>query len=340
MIEDRLANSLENMDFHKLDSNVKGFYLYYKIIGNVSSIISIIQAPSGSEVTIEQYKSILAQIKDNFKSRGVSEIHLLSLIFTREVDRVKQLCLEEDEHWIIDLNSSRLIIYETQASDFMGLRSEIEKILEEEQNYTQRINPFSLCNTIIILTNIAAFFVLYHTKLFGGTDKMMEQGVLYWYLVKNNGEYYRLLTSMFMHADLGHLFNNMLALFFIGGILERATGRIKYLLIYFGTGIIAGIASISYNMMKGQVAYSIGASGAIFGVVGAMLYVLLVNRGRLENINSRQMILFVIFSLYGGIANAGIDEVAHIGGFIAGLIFAVILYRRPKRKDYFIHRED
>jgi rhomboid protease GluP len=132
----------------------------------------------------------------------------------------------------------------------------------------------------------------------------------------------------------------MLVLLFVGDNLERAAGKFKYLLLYFGTGILAGITSISYNMWKDYAnfsyeysAFSIGASGAIFGVVGAVLYIVIVNKGRLEDISSRQMVLFVVFSLYGGISNARIDQAAHVGGFMAGILLAAILYRRPRRNS-------
>jgi rhomboid protease GluP len=145
---------------------------------------------------------------------------------------------------------------------------------------------------------------------------------------------------MFMHSDFSHLFNNMLVLIFVGDNLERAAGKFRYLFLYFGTGILAGITSIGYNMWKengqffvGNSVFSIGASGAIFGVVGAMLFIVAINRGRLEDISTRQMVLFVVFSLYGGIVNTQIDQAAHIGGFLAGILLAAIVYRRPKRRN-------
>lgn len=368
MIEDRLANSLVNMDFKRINSNSDGIYMFYRIEKDEVSVISMIHAYTGTEFTVDQYKYILEQIKTNFTHMKIPKINLLSLIHSKNPGMAKHYCLEEDVHWIIDISENRLIIYESQASNFLGLKEVVEKSIEEERNNAVQSNGarsqeawqanpnnynntpyrgmlqadsnnkfkwFSPMNTIIIAANIIAYFILYHSGLFGGTDQMMSRGALNWYLVNKEGEYYRLLTSMFMHADVGHLFNNMLVLFFIGDNLERATGKVKYLFLYFGTGIIAGITSISYNMIKDTSVFSIGASGAIFGVVGAMLYVLILNRGRLENISSRQMILFTIFGLYGGIANAGIDEAAHIGGFVAGLLFAIILYRRPQRKADF-----
>jgi rhomboid protease GluP len=263
----------------------------------------------------------------------------------------------------VDTSSNRLIIYETQSVEFTGLRDSIEQLLEEEQRENplsqdsafyenlqnsqrmqgspaRKLKLFTLMNTIIIAINIIAFLVMHYTKAFGGEEQMLTGGALSWYFVKEQKEYYRIITSMFMHSNWSHLFNNMVVLLFVGVNLERAAGKVKYLLIYLGTGIIAGITSISYNMWKDYAefsyehsVFSIGASGAIYGVVGAMLYIVIANRGRLEDISTRQMILFVAFSLYGGISNAQIDQAAHIGGFFAGLLLAIIVYRRPKRKS-------
>jgi rhomboid protease GluP len=148
---------------------------------------------------------------------------------------------------------------------------------------------------------------------------------------------------MFMHADWNHLFNNMLVLVFLGDNLERAAGKWKYLFIYFGAGILAGITSIGYNMWNdggilniNSLVFSIGASGAIFGVVGAILYMVIINRGRLENIGTRQIAIFVILTLYGGIANSSIDQAAHVGGFLAGLLLTALIYRRPKRTNVIV----
>jgi len=361
MIEDRLSGRLLNKEYKVLHSNVEGVYLFYRTTGDESTIISVVHALNGEEFTVEQYKHMLVKIKANFIDRGLQEIYLLSLIFTLSPGNAKQFCLEEDEHWIIDLNSNQLIIYETQSSDFMGLRGELENMLEEELNYqklqgdtkgglgyenssfrdtvqnkTSKIRVFTLMNTIIIGINIIAYLVMYHTDLFGGTDQMIRKGGIFWYYVIENKEYYRILTSLFMHSGIEHLLNNMIVLLFVGANLERVTGKLKYLLLYFGTGIIADISSIVYNMVKDKqgneikAVYSIGASGAIFGIVGAMIYIIIVNKGRLEGISSRQIILFAIFGLYGGIINVGIDNAAHIGGILSGVLLAILLYRRPK----------
>jgi rhomboid protease GluP len=311
-----------------------------------------------------QYEHILQQIKANFSRSYPQNPHLLSLIFTREPNRAKLLCAEtqEDSHWIIDTVCSRLMIYETQSRDFTLLQRLIEQLLaeEQEQSGTQTAyesgykrpeqvqmmgrkasasNLLTAVNTGIIVINFLAFLFTQYVPVFGGKEAMLEKGALSWYFVKEHGEYYRILTAMFLHSGWDHLVNNMIVLLFIGSNLERATGRVKYLFIYLGSGIIAGICSISYNMWKEyeQVSFdkttiSIGASGAIFCLVGAILFIVIINRGRLEEISTRQMILFIILSLYGGIVNSQIDQAAHIGGFVAGIILTAVVYRRPERQ--------
>jgi rhomboid protease GluP len=361
MVEDRLSIGLSNMGYRRIDSNAQGIYLFYRVEENELSIVSVVHAISGREITLEQYEHILDQIKVNFRNSYPHQLRLLGLIFTRNPNEAKSLCAaaKQDSHWIIDLETNRLMIYETQSANFEGLRGMIEQLLAGEQYENpgaQIPNPdydnmpgqrripksqapaniqFTLINTAIIVLNIIVFLFTQFVPAFGGRERMIEKGALSWYFVKENNEYYRLLTSMFMHSGWSHLINNMVVLLFVGSSLERAAGRIRYLVIYFGTGIVAAISSISYNMWKEyahvsfeRTTISIGASGAIFGVVGAILFIVIINRGRLNEISTRQMILFVVLSLYSGIINTQIDQAAHIGGFVAGILLAVIIYRR------------
>lgn len=368
-MEDRLSNSLMSAGYHRVDSNAGGIYLYYRINGNKLEVVSVIHAVRGDEFTPDQYQHILEQIKANFKNSYPDRPNLLSLILTAEPSKAKLLFAEssQDSHWIIDISTNRLMIYENQSKDFSRLQELIEQLLIHEQyprvqsfvgdygngqsmsstgdrRVPDRATPnrmrFTLINTIIIIFNILIFLITQYTPLFGGKETSLTNGALSWFLVKEEGEYYRILTSMFLHSDWNHLINNMIVLLFVGSNLERAAGKMKYLMIYFGSGIVAGICSISYNMWKeyGNTFYpnttiSIGASGAIFGVVGAILFIVIINRGRLEEISMPQMILFVLLSLYSGIVNAHIDQTAHIGGFIAGIMLAALLYRRRGKNN-------
>lgn len=346
-IEEGLSNQLIDMGFKPLGTNINSIHLLYRQNNNEVEIILFFRALYGDELTPQDYSTLIHKIKSKFIGNELQIGGFLGIVLTAVPEKAKHFCLDEDNHWLIDITGKRLIIYENQAADVLGLKQKFEKVLEDARYETdasetvkyydnhplllKRPGWVTLFNTIIIALNIIIFLLVHFTKIFGGTEQIMAEGSLSWYFVKEEREYYRILTSMFLHNDFGHLINNMLVLFFVGDNLERAAGKLKYLIIYFGSGILAGISSISYNMIKEENVFSIGASGAIFGIVGAMGYILAVNKGRLEDISSRQIILFTIFSLYGGISSVNIDNIAHIGGFVAGILLALLLYRKPKK---------
>ena len=348
-IEDGIIRHLLDNDYKYLDIKINNMDMFYRTGSAATDIILILRIPRATEVTVDEYKLIINNIKNLFIQRGFVNINLLGLIFTAFSESAKKYCLKEDDHIIVDIINRRLIMYENLSPYFSELISAIEEVVHDEfydadinsGRYAGNIKDYShnkvqwitLVNTLIIAVNIIIYLAVHHTSLFGKTEEILHKGALSWYHVKEKGEYYRIFTSMFLHSDFEHLINNMLVLFFVGDKLEQIVGKVKYLIIYFVTGIIAGIFSIGYNMLKGEQVYSIGASGAIFGIVGAMVYILLVNKGRLQNISSRQILLFTLFSLYGGIVNTNIDNVAHIGGFIGGIILALLFYRKPIKQN-------
>ena len=112
--------------------------------------------------------------------------------------------------------------------------------------------------------------------------------------------------------------NNMVILFVLGDNLERALGKVKYLVFYLICGVGANVFSMVVSIREYELAVSAGASGAIFGVIGGLLYVVIRNRGRLEDLSTRQLALFVACSLYFGFTSTGIDNAAHVGGLVLG----------------------
>lgn len=187
------------------------------------------------------------------------------------------------------------------------------------------------CNIIIIIINVVVFF---YTDFFAleQNDAIISAGALGWHDVIEGGQWYRLFTCMFLHSNVEHIFNNMLILGYVGSCLENQLGKIRYGILYIGSGILAGCASMVYNMMQNNNVISIGASGAIFGVIGAMLFVVLFNRGKESEYNFRQIAVMAFLSLYGGFTSQGVDNAAHFGGFIAGFILAGMLTIFQKRR--------
>ena len=137
---------------------------------------------------------------------------------------------------------------------------------------------------------------------------------------------------MFMHFGFEHLVNNMVMLLVIGFTLEREIGTIKFLIIYLFSGLGGNLLSAVWDMMSGSFAVSAGASGAVFGIVGALLYVAIRNRGRIGDVSGRGLAFMVILSLYYGFTSGGVDNFAHIGGLLSGFILSTLLYWKRQRK--------
>lgn len=183
----------------------------------------------------------------------------------------------------------------------------------------------------LILVNLLVFTIV---ELTGGSDDTMHMlrcGASYTPMIMQ-GEYYRIFTSMFLHFGPQHLGNNMLVLFVLGGRLERTTGKLKYLLIYILGGMGGNLMCVFLELNNRDFAVSAGASGAVFAVMGAMIYAVIRGRGHIEDLSARQVFIMAAFSLYFGFTSEGVDNTAHVGGLICGFILAVLLYHPSHRK--------
>lgn len=191
-----------------------------------------------------------------------------------------------------------------------------------------RQKPEAICTVALIVINLAVFFIL---TLFGDTEDavfMLQHGAMYEPYITEGHEYYRIFTCLFLHFGINHLLNNMVMLGALGWNLELEIGKVRFVIIYFVSGIIGNLISLFYDFTLERPAVSAGASGAIFGLMGALLYVVIANRGRLGRLSGRGMLAMVILSLYFGLTSTGVDNLAHIGGLVSGFLLAVPLYRR------------
>ena len=188
------------------------------------------------------------------------------------------------------------------------------------------------CTIILIVINVIVFLALSFQGMTEDAEFMLEHGAMYVPYMMGGEEYYRLFTSMFMHFDMDHLMNNMIMLGAIGWNLEYEIGKIRFLIIYFASGLCGNILSAYGDIITNEYAVSAGASGAVFGIIGALLYVAIRNKGRIGNVSSRGIVLMIILSMYYGITSSGVDNLAHAGGLIGGFLLAVLLYWKRKRK--------
>lgn len=133
-----------------------------------------------------------------------------------------------------------------------------------------------------------------------------------------NGEYWRLVTAMFLHASIGHLVLNLLGLYIFGSLIEGAFGTLRFLAIYFVTGLAASAASFAFG---NPLIPAVGASGAIFGLLGAWLAFNLRRRSlSLARSNIQGALMLIVLNLFLGFAIPNIDNLAHVGGLVAGVV--------------------
>ncbi len=135
-----------------------------------------------------------------------------------------------------------------------------------------------------------------------------------------HGRYYTLITSMFLHANLLHLGLNMYALYILGKVVELSLGKVKYLLMYFISGVVGNLLSAFLDPRT----VGVGASGAIMGLLGYMVAMEYRVTGKL----SSSTIFIALFVIFGGFS-ANVDVLAHAGGFIVGLIWGLSRRFRP-----------
>ena len=189
-----------------------------------------------------------------------------------------------------------------------------------------------LFTILLIAVNVILFFYLSFQGMTEDAEFMLEHGAMYVPYMMEGKDTYRLFTSMFLHFDLDHLMNNMLMHAVLGWNLEYEIGKVRFLIIYFGSGLAGNILSGYADTLTGDFAVSAGASGAVFGLVGALIYVAMRNKGQIGNLSGRGMLFMAGISLYVGFTSSNVDNLAHIGGLIVGFILAVLLYWKRKNK--------
>ena len=147
------------------------------------------------------------------------------------------------------------------------------------------------------------------------------------------GEWWRLVTYMFLHGGIMHIFFNMWCLWDLGRLCESLYGRWTYAAIYFTTGIAGGLASLAWNPRT----LTVGASGAIFGLAGALIASFYLGEFSLPRIaisgTLRSLVIFAVFNLFLGGFFGGIDNACHIGGLVSGLGLGAVIARVAPHSD-------
>ena len=259
--------------------------------------------------------NILLDVNDNVKLENSKNIASVKLKNTKNI---------KEENIISkypDINDK--ILLESGLDLMIDVTNDInDKTEKENKVYESIFKPKKIVITnILIFINVLMFFVVFAASKANITaGALVSFGALYAPLVKN-GEIFRLITTGFLHGGVLHLLFNMYALYLIGTQLEGFIGKNNFLIIYFYSLISASLMSMIINPYT----VSVGASGAIFGLLGSLLYFGYQYRLYLGSVMKTQIIPVIVINLIFGFTMSGIDNAAHIGGLIGGALIAMAL---------------
>ena len=309
--------------------------------GNVEVLVTI-DYQKEIYLTAEVYATIKENFTRSFKEKGFSNVHIITLVLSCDLEKMNEVFGSESFSWYIDINEKRLFIPDGHVENFYGIKEKIEEFLPNIDDYVEKLEreqkkkninlkqiPF--VNVAIIVINIIMFILCAFMP-----ELLYNKGAFSFKLIQDTNEYYRFITSVFLHADTDHLLSNMLVLFFLGNSLESNLGHLRYVILYFLSAIGGNILSSIYEINFGSMIMSVGASGAIFGVMAAVFVLIIVRGGRWNSISFSRMLLMIIYSLYSGFVSENVNNAGHIGGFIVGLVIMVlysIIERLQKKKE-------
>ncbi len=300
---------------------------------NLEDDYKIVRIVSGYIHNNEQFKFDIAKTKSllkTIKKKTLSfKINALS-IFVNLGDNVDISEFEDTPnikfaniHEADDLNKYRFVIdaYPDITKDidfkekglelFMKITSDINKKNEGDAKMNEDV--FTPKKPIVTYALIIINVIVFLLSLFN--ESIIQMFAVNRFFIADLGQYYRLFTGIFLHANFLHLIFNMYALYVIGMQLESFLGKGKYLAVYLLSGLGGSMLSIFFSN-----GYSVGASGAIFGLMGALLYFGYHYRVYLDSVVKSQIIPLIILNLLIGFTSTGIDNWAHIGGLVGGIL--------------------
>ena len=193
-----------------------------------------------------------------------------------------------------------------------------------------RLKQQPVVSAALVILNVGIFLMC----MFGNSS-LYVMGRLSADSILIKRDYWRIVAAMFLHSGTDHLFSNMIILFFVGAIIEKEIGHIKFALLFLLSGICGNLLSLLSKVMTVD-SYSIGASGAVFGLDGALLAMVLFWDRKLLQVTPVRVAAMIFLSIYGGFASENIDNAAHVGGLAAGFLLGCIFCLLKHIKNKFI----
>lgn len=279
---------------------------------------------------IDDWEELLKPMKLKDRKSVKMKVFYLSSENSEDVDEnerivkdLSQSFITDDELPPIEEQEQRVNLYKVNLSRRLYLKN------KERENVFTYGKPFF--TYILLALNIFMFIMLEMNGSSLDIHHLIKSGAKYNPAIID-GEWWRIISSMFLHIGIFHLFMNMLALYYLGMTVERIYGSARFLFIYFLAGIGGGLVSFAFS-----ISVSAGASGALFGLFGALLFFGLIHKRLFFQTMGRGVLIIVAINIVFGFLIPQVDMGAHLGGLIFGFIAAAIVHL-PNNKHKWLQR--
>ncbi len=337
MVIQLLDKYLQNQGYIACKTEYPQIKEYCKEENSCVNILQLVDLKKDCELTNEQFIAQKSKISEAINK----DVHILSLVFYENYSDALACVWDEYMCWLIDRQNLTFADNSDRVEDFYGLKEELGRWLIETKALIQSGDVNAISRKLMsdqerevylekqkkkpspVSVSLVVINVIIYCTYFIIGEPFITSGQMNFELV-SQGQIYRLVTAMFLHGGIQHIAGNMILLYFLGQIIENKTGSVKYGIIYLVSGIMGNVVSYLYEMVSGARYVSVGASGAVYGLIGALIY-LVIRKTQGLNIDKKRLFLMVAYCIYSSFATEHIDFAAHLGGMLFGFIVTALL---------------
>ena len=330
-------------DSPEFDNSTK----YMGLSKHIGSVLYVVIIVNLDTITLDEFMKVFDDYKMMLEKMNLRNILVYNVLASSSVgeDAKKLVQATEDffdqqlitMYWAVDTTANS--VYSKERDDFIGIKSHIQNSLSGED---QLIIPESFksirrkgvsLNTarpvtnknIVVICLLMTFVTLTLSMQMSGGSQYIEVLIRYGALEPNrvfyDGEYFRIFTTTFLHSGTMHLLFNGLSLYIFGTLAEKYLGVTRFVIIYLFSGLVASLLTLFFVD-----AVSVGASGAIFGIKGALLAITHKTGKAVSHFSSDTLILYIAGSIAFSFLIPNVGHIAHVSGLIAGYVFGSALY--------------
>lgn len=341
---ERINQYFINREYQQIPTDSETVTMYGIYEKSNLYLINVIELSEGYGLDPERYLEYKQMTMHQFLDDNADKIILLNIILTEDTDKLYDAfnyvpdITEKfiDVLWFVNTKDEQIVIPKRQLRSVLGIEKDLKRLIKGEELKSvklSRMDQLPVITTILLLFNVAVW--LYTESVGSSTDTqtLLQLGALFTPSILGEGEYFRLFQSMFLHIGFLHLFHNMFGLYIFGYRLERYLAKWQFLVVYLGAGLMGSVCSVGLDILLGRAVIAAGASGAVYGLMGALIVVTRIIKRPIDGVTTYIVWIMFTLGIVQSVTTPGISLIAHLGGFAGGLLLTTLVLRTSKRQE-------